>query len=171
LETYQVKGINYVGEKMLLRDYQKEDWDAICDIFIRAKPDELKGSCSPEAVIPLAKDEGLLNLFNNSVLYVAELDNKIVGYGGYQGTLISFLFVDPQYYKRGIATELLKKVITQIGPEAWLIVAKNNIPARELYQKFGFQIAKEFVGKYNGHDVTVLRLALRPKLETWKKRD
>jgi [ribosomal protein S18]-alanine N-acetyltransferase len=102
----------------------------------------LKGSCSPE----------------------------VVGYGGYQDSLVSFLFVDPEYYKRGIATLLLKKVISQIGVKAWLNVAKNNIPARQLYQKFGFKIVEEFVGKYNGHDVTVLRLALRPELEAWEKR-
>ena len=144
---------------MFLRDYQKEDWAAICDIFIRAKPDELKGSCSPEAVIPLAKDEVLLKSFNHSILYVAELEHQVVGYGGYQDSLVSFLFVDPDYYKRGIATLLLKKVILQIGAKAWLNVAKNNIPARELYQKFGFKIAEEFMGKYNGHVVTVFRLA------------
>ena len=150
---------------MLIRDYQKEDWAAICDIFLRAKPDELKGSLSPEAVIPLAQDTGLLNLFNHSVLYVAELDHKVVGYAGYQDSLVSFLFVDPDYYRRGIATELLKKVILQIGAAVWLNVAKNNLPARALYQKFGFKMAEEFVGKYNGHDVAVLRLALRPELE------
>jgi ribosomal protein S18 acetylase RimI-like enzyme len=155
---------------MLIRDYQKEDWAAICDIFIRAKPDELKGSCSPEAVIPLAQDERFLNLFHHSVLYVAELDQQVVGYAGYQGSLVSFLFVDPQYYQRGIAMKLLKKVISQIGATAWLNVAKNNLPARELYQKFGFKIAEEFVGQYNGHDVTVLRLALKPELEAWKQR-
>jgi hypothetical protein len=36
-------------------------------------------------------------------------------------------------------------------------------------KKFGFKIAKDFIGKYNGHDVTVLRLALKPELESWKK--
>jgi hypothetical protein len=40
---------------------------------------------------------------------------------------------------------------------------------RQDNQKFGFKIVEEFVGKYNGHDVTVLRLALRPELEAWKK--
>jgi [ribosomal protein S18]-alanine N-acetyltransferase len=154
---------------MLFRGYKKEDWDAICDIFLKAKQDEIRGSCNPEDIIPLEKDEVLLKSFNSSVIYVAELDYKVYGFAGYDGSLVSFLFVDPTYYKRGIGTELLKKVLSQVGDKAWLNVAKNNIPARELYKKFGFKIAAEFVGKYNGKDVTVLRLALKPELEPWKK--
>lgn len=153
----------------ILRKYRKEDWETVLDIFLRAKPDEMKGSCRSEDIIPLDKDENLFNSFQNSTIIIAEYENVIVGYAGYQSNaLISFLFVDPVYYQQGIATALLTHVVSEVGEKAWLLVAKNNFPAIKLYYKNGFKKVEEFVGKYNGMDVCVLRLALTPRLESWK---
>ncbi|MTI56277.1 GNAT family N-acetyltransferase [Geosporobacter ferrireducens] len=154
-----------------LRKYREEDWEVILNIFLRAKPDEMRGSCGIEDIVPLDKDENLLRSFRNSTIIIAEHEGKVVGYVGYESnSLISFLFVDPSYYQKGIGTELLTRILSEVGEKAWLLVAKNNIAATKLYFEHGFRTVEEFIGKYNGIDVSVLRLALTPELQSWRCR-
>lgn len=154
---------------MKIRRYKQTDWPIIVDIFNRAKPDELNGSVAPEDIVGLQDDKILYDSFKKSNIYILEDSDKILGYAGNQGNLISFLFVDPEYYGHGFATTLLEYLLPIIGKKAWLFVAKTNTPAINLYKKFGFSIVEEFTGKYNGKiEVSVLRLALNPKLQGWK---
>ncbi|MEM9673833.1 MAG: GNAT family N-acetyltransferase [Bacteroidota bacterium] len=153
-----------------IRAYKEDDWNSIHDIFSKAKPDEFKGSVGKEDIIPLDKDRDILKLFRDSVIYVAERDDRIIGFVGYKKYLISFLFTSPDCYRQKIATRMLEYILPLIGDKAWLLVLKTNLPAIELYSKFGFTIAEEFAGKYNRKiDVTVLRLAIKPSLESWKQ--
>ncbi|WP_257669283.1 GNAT family N-acetyltransferase [Parapedobacter tibetensis] len=153
---------------MTIRPYHKNDWSVILDIFSRAKPDEFAGSIHQKDIIPLDKDDGLLNLFENSHLYVAVDENGVLGFIGYQRDLISFLFIDPNFYRHGIATRLLEFVLSIIGDRAWLLVVKTNSPAFALYVKHGFRVAEEFEGKYNERiNVAVLRMAIKPELKSW----
>lgn len=162
--------MNKLSLQTNIRLYREEDWDIILDIFNRAKPDEVKGSVDIEDIVSLDKDQGLLNSFNNSIIYVADYNNKVIGYVGYHNNLISFLFTDPEYYRNGLGTKLLEFVLPLIGEKAWLLVAKTNKSAIELYKKHGFKIANEYIGKYNGKiEVSVLRLAIKPELESWKQ--
>lgn len=161
--------MNKISQQINIRLYREQDWEVILDIFNRAKPDEVKGSVEIEDIVPLDKDQGLLISFKNSIIYVADFNNKVIGYVGYHNNLISFLFTDPEYYRNGLGTKLLEYVLPLIGEKAWLLVAKNNNPAIELYKKHGFKIANEYTGKYNGKiEVSVLRLAIKPELETWR---
>lgn len=144
---------------MIIKEYQAEDWDCICRIFDRAKPDEMRGSCDLKAVLPLQNDEKLLQLFHHSKIIVAEIEEKIIGFAGYSGDLISWLFVDPDYYRQGIGGKLLDTVLSYVGEKAYLIVAKNNEAAKNLYLSCGFCILKEFSGKYNGYEAEALLMA------------
>ncbi|MEM6840911.1 MAG: GNAT family N-acetyltransferase [Bacteroidota bacterium] len=155
---------------MKIKVYDQHDWNSVVDIFNRAKPDEFKGSVDKDDIIPLEKDEDILRLFHSSNIYVAEQNNEIIGFTGYKRYLISFLFVNPDHYRRKVATKLLDHILPLIGNKAWLLVVNTNLPAIKLYNKFGFTIAEEFPGKYNQNiDVTVLRLAINPPLKAWKQ--
>lgn len=148
---------------MIISAYTNADWNRILDIFSRAKPDELEGSVAREAIVPLPEDAGLLESFHGSRVLVARENDQILGYIGYRQDLISFLFVDPAHYRTGIGSRLLAHVLPLMGNKAWLLVAKTNRAAIALYQKFGFTVAEEFTGKYNGKiPLAVLRLALLP---------
>jgi ribosomal protein S18 acetylase RimI-like enzyme len=152
----------------MIRPYTQNDWEDIKTIFNRAKPDELGGAVNPKQIVPLEKDPALFDSFKKSTLFVKEVNNQIIGYVGNNGNLISFLFVDPAYYGCGYGSELLKYILSQVGKEAWLIVAKTNIRALHLYAKYGFSTAEEFQGMYAGViPVNVLRLALNPELKGW----
>jgi ribosomal protein S18 acetylase RimI-like enzyme len=155
---------------MKIRAYEHNDWSSILAIFSRAKPDEFKGLVEREEIVPLEKDEDILNSFHISAIYVAEEDNRIIGFAGYNKYLITFLFTDPVYYRQEVARRLLQYILPLIGDKAWLLVLKTNLPALKLYQKFGFTIVEEFIGKYNRKiEVVVLRLALEPTLKSWEQ--
>jgi ribosomal protein S18 acetylase RimI-like enzyme len=154
---------------MTVRAYKQSDWNTVLDIFNRAKPDEFKGLVEKDDIIPLEKDEDILNSFHKSAIYVAEQANKVIGFAGYHKHLITFLFTDPVHYRKKVATELLEYILPLIGNKAWLFVLKANQPAIKLYNQFGFQVVEEFSGKYNRKiEVEVLRLAIEPTLKSWK---
>jgi ribosomal protein S18 acetylase RimI-like enzyme len=155
---------------VIIRAYKQSDWDSIINIFDRAKPDEFKGLVEQDDIIPLEKDEDILNSFHKSAIYVAEQDNRIIGFAGYNKYLITFLFTAPSHYRENVATRLLEHILLLIGNKAWLLVLKTNQPAIKLYNNFGFQVVEEFFGKYNRKiDVEVLRLAIEPTLKSWKQ--
>jgi Acetyltransferases len=153
---------------MKIRKYNESDWDEICSIYDRAKPDEMRNSCDPDAIIPLEEDLTALISFNYSEIFVAELDGKIVGFSGYSGNLISWLMVDPDYYGQGIGTTLFETVLAQTGDDSYLYVAKYNEPAKALYTKKGFKFVDEFTGNYNDYNVEILLLALKPEIQIRK---
>lgn len=82
--------------------------------------------------------------------FVAEVDNKIVGYIGswFLGDLIHIttVAVDPQYRRKGIG-EMLLNFIIEMGKKekvkkVVLEVRVSNIIAQKLYEKLGFKIEK-----------------------------
>ncbi|QNL51920.1 GNAT family N-acetyltransferase [Olivibacter sp. SDN3] len=152
---------------IIIRGYENKDWENVCDIFTKAKPEEFRGVIAGENILPLQKDAEILKLFQNSDIYVAEMYNNVIAFAGYSKYLISFLFVNPEYCRRGVATKLLQHILPMIGNQAWLLVLKTNLAAISLYNRFGFDTAEEFNGSYNDIEVVVLRLALSPQLKPW----
>jgi ribosomal-protein-alanine N-acetyltransferase len=84
-----------------------------------------------------------------SILLVAEIDGRLVGYVGcwllVDEVHISTLAVHPDFRQRGIARRLLKSVLGQAargGAElATLEVRTSNYAAIELYENLGFEIS------------------------------
>lgn len=62
-----------------------------------------------------------------------------------KGDYILCLCVAPEYRGKGIATELLKHYLKD-KKAASLECLANNFPAIKLYQSFGFEIAKSYLG-------------------------
>lgn len=154
--------------KINIREYKEDDWGKVLEIFNEGKRYELKGSVDVQEIIPLNKDNVLLKSFYESTIIVAENDNDILGFAGYNEELVSFLFVDSKYYKKKIGSTLLENILSKTGKKAWLLVAKTNISAQKLYKKYKFQIVESFIGNYNGNKVEVLRLAINPELKSWE---
>lgn len=141
-----------------IREYEPDDWDSICAIYDIAKPDELKGSADLRAILPLRDDETMQALFRDSRVLVSEADGCVVGFAGNKGNFISWLFVHPDFRRRGVAARLLCEVLRPLRGTVALNVAKNNRPARALYEKNGFLLDNEFVGQWNGYECQVARL-------------
>jgi GNAT superfamily N-acetyltransferase len=145
---------------MHIRDYIDADWEAVREIYNLSKPDELKGSVDLRALIPLEKDRRNLRLFQQSRIMVVEKDSVLVGFGGYYGNTIHWLFVHPHHRRKGAARLILKHIVDQLTGTVKLNVFKNNRVARTLYQKFGFVKEREFLGNYNGYQSRAMTLHL-----------
>ncbi|MGE0448017.1 MAG: N-acetyltransferase family protein [Vicinamibacterales bacterium] len=143
---------------MTIRPYHPADWTAVRGIHDLCKPDEMRGSVDLAAIVPLEADAATLVLFARSAIVVAEDGGHVVGFAGTIGSYISWVCVHPGQRRRGVATRLLDHVLEQVPPPATLNVSKNNEPARRLYERMGFVLDSDFVGKFNGHDVAVLKL-------------
>ncbi|TLD72538.1 GNAT family N-acetyltransferase [Phragmitibacter flavus] len=154
-------------DRFAIRDYHPADWFAVCSVHDRARPDELSGSCDPRAFIPLADDQEDAPSFQRSKKFVATWGDEIVGFVGIDGAYLSWLYVDPSYYRRGIGRALLRFAVNLIGPYAWTVVLADNFRARSLYESEGFVIVRTSQGSNAGYPCTSLRLALSPSLSEY----
>ena len=139
------------------RKYQDSDWNAICQIHDRARPDELVGSCDPRGFIPIEQDKEVEDL-KRSRKFVACIDEHVVGFVGVDEDYLAWLYVDPDQYGKGIGRELLRIGIREIGEGTWTIVLDGNYKAISLYESEGFQEVKRFAGDNNGYPCTCLRM-------------
>ena len=78
--------------------------------------------------------------------FVAEVNDRAVGYGGYWWTFdeaqITNIAVHPDFRKMGIGQAILKRMIEDVNDgfvkTLTLEVRKSNIAAQNLYKKLGF---------------------------------
>jgi ribosomal protein S18 acetylase RimI-like enzyme len=145
-----------------IRLYDEADWAAICRVHDRARPDELRGSCDPRAFVPLAKDRESIEDVRRSRKWLACAVEQVVGFVGVDGTYLSWLYVDPEFYGQGIGRRLLRFGMDVMGPDAWTIALAGNTPALSLYQSEGFTVVRTFAGENAGYPCTCVRLALHP---------
>jgi ribosomal protein S18 acetylase RimI-like enzyme len=143
---------------MNIRPYQPGDWDVVSDIFDRGKPDEFRGTCDLRAIIPFEDDEGVQKHFHDSTIFVADMNGSVVGFAGFKSDFITWLFVDPQHYRKGFGTALLTFILDRMGSSARLNVGAGNAAAIGLYEKQGFGITKRFDGNHNGYPTKAMRM-------------
>ena len=143
---------------MELRAYQSQDWDAVCEIYDLGKPDELRGVVEATSLLPLASDPDMKSLFNTSQIVVAEEAGRVVGFGGNHGSFITWLFVNPEFRRRGVATALVRHMVAGLEPPVTLNVASQNVAARALYQRLGFKVERELMSHFQGKPCSLYKL-------------
>lgn len=148
---------------MKLRSYSNSDWEAIREIYNLSKHDEMRGSVDARAVIPLEHDHKMIQLFKASDLIVMEENGKVIGFSGNKGNHISCLFVHPEHRRKGVAVSLIREILGKLEGAITLHVARNNGPAKRLYQGFGFTVEKEFTGNLNGYEFQAMVMFLAKK--------
>ncbi len=145
-----------------IRAYRDGDWPAVCRVHDHARPDELSGSCDPRAFVPLAEERSEAESVHRSRKFVACVGEKVVGFVGVDGTYVSWLYVDPDHYGRGIGRRLLRLAVDLIGADAWTVCLAENANARRLYEREGFRVSETFAAANNGYPCTCVRLTLSP---------
>jgi len=150
------------NREVVIRAYGKSDWPAVCVVHDRARPDELAGCCDPRAFVPLAAERSDAESFRRSRKFVACLGEKVVGFVGVDDMYVSWLYVDPDYYRRGIGRLLLRFAVELIGSGAWTICLAENTRARHLYESEGFQVSDAFAADNAGYPCNCVRLTLAP---------
>jgi len=143
---------------MQIRPYCETDWAAVRDIYDLAKPDEMRGVVDESAIPPLETDPDMMALFHNSQILVMENSGRIVGFAGSCGTSITWLFVHPEFRRKGVAQALVREILARLVGTITLNVARTNVAACSLYKSLGFTVEREFVGQFNGRACPVAKL-------------
>jgi ribosomal protein S18 acetylase RimI-like enzyme len=146
-----------------IREYEEKDWAIVCLVHNRARPDELRGSCDPRAFIPIEDDPEVKDL-GRAHKHVATDGERVVGFVGFNGDYLAWLYIDPDYYRQGIGRRLLQLAVAEIGSNAWTIVLDQNIGAIRLYESEGFREAGRFDSNNNGYPCICVRLELQSSL-------
>jgi ribosomal protein S18 acetylase RimI-like enzyme len=141
----------------VIRPFESGDWDEICAVHDLARPDELRGSCDPDAFVPIEQDDEVEELRSCRKLVAVE-DEHVVGFVGVDDGHVGWLYVAPSHYRRGIGRRLLQAGLGLIEGTASTIVLAGNLAAIELYRSEGFRQVRRFPSENAGYPCTCLRM-------------
>jgi GNAT superfamily N-acetyltransferase len=136
---------------MYLRPYSPDDWESLCLIHDAARVHELEASGLAAAFLTLeatAENEGL---FDGDVV-VAEVQGQVCGFVAYADGELTWLYVEPSMYKKGIGRQLLHHAIRASDGNMSTEVLVGNGPALALYLSEGFKIRRRIDGKLTGNE-------------------
>ena len=132
--------IQYVGYgKMKIRKAKKEDIESLVNLDREANK-EIKWWN------PLKRKDFLKFLKNKNCLYVAEEDNKVVGYQSARREektmILEDIYVKKEFRGKKMATFLIKRIIF-INKKFGITQIKFNCPERlrRFYERFGFKVS------------------------------
>lgn len=150
-----------------IRPYEPRDWDDICRIHDAARLDELRGAGLLDAYLDLAATYENEGLFDDEV-WVAELDGRVAGFiagsVGHEGGEITWIYVDPELYRRGVGRALVEHFTARSGGPVHLEMLDGN-GALAFYEALGFVLESTTTGKLAGNeafDATGHALVWRP---------
>lgn len=118
--------------------------------------------------IPWSKDAFVEEIESNkfAIYIVALVDTMVVGYAGMWKVCdeghITNVAVHPEFRKNGVGSKLIGELLRISAMEGikslTLEVRKGNIPARRLYEKYGFKPEGLRKGYYadNGEDAVIM---------------
>lgn len=139
-----------ISERVLIiRNYEPRDWPAVQDVHDSARLIELALSVGKHAFRSLSDiyiDEELFD----SALWVAEHQDRVVGFVGVKENELTWLYVHPASHRTGVGRRLLAHALAAIDGEAIAWVLDGNEPALRLYERAGFRIAETKVGHLAG---------------------
>lgn len=130
-------------------------------------------------IIPIVVQESFLtSAYNNEMMlrrlershvFVAEFDEKIVGFANFSfvredGEVeLSAIYLYPEYQGKGIGSALLQEGIknSQGVKEVYINVEKDNEIGRRFYEAKKFEIVKEFDDNFDGHILKTIRMIFK----------
>ena len=142
-----------IKNNITIREAVNSDAERIHEIQCAA----VRGLCSavysPEIIEGWLKNRSPAHYLRNIPawnMYVAETEEKTVGFGGaVPGEIIS-TYVDPAYARRGIGTALMRygmKIANVKAPGVIRIQSTKN--ARPFYETFGFKVIRDIILRRN----------------------
>ncbi len=136
---------------LVIREYQENDWTRLCEIHDEGRLNELEGSVDLGAFLTLeqtAENEGLFD----DQLWVALLEDIVVGFIAFEPEEITWLYVDPNRYRKGIGKALIQFAMERCSDKIVIEVLHKNEPAIRLYESLGFKKIKRVEGKLEGNE-------------------
>lgn len=133
-----------------IRPYADPDWDDISRIHDTARLDELRGAGLLDAFLDLASTYENEGLFDDEV-WVAEVDGRVAGFIAGSRDEITWIYVDPSLYRRGVGRALVGRLLSLATGPVELEVLEGN-SARAFYESLGFVVESTTTGKLAGNE-------------------
>ena len=129
-----------------------------------------------EGIIPLEvqnnflklnySDESMKQRIKLSIVYVAEVEGKVVGFANYSKVRaggkveLAAIYLYPEFQGKGIGTALLQQAVKDLEgiKEIYINVEKENKIGMNFYEAKGFEIVKESDEEFNGHIFKQVRM-------------
>ncbi|MEM9451591.1 MAG: GNAT family N-acetyltransferase [Cyanobacteria bacterium P01_E01_bin.6] len=144
-----------------IRPYESADWARLCEIHDAARLDELRFTVGTSAFLTLEQTAESEGLFDDK-LVVADVDGVVQGFVAYSDEELTWLYVDPQFYKKGVGRALVRHAVADSAADMELELLEGNAPALKLYLSEGFRVIKRIEGKLEGNeDFAAVGLVLR----------
>lgn len=134
-----------------------------------------------EGIIPSEIQENFLNMaysddmmkkrLNQSIMYVAERENQIVGFANFSNVNekgqveLSAIYLNPSDQGKGIGSALLKMGMDSLNTiqEVYIDVESDNKIGKTFYEAKGFKLIKEYDDNFDGHTLKTSRMVLSVK--------
>lgn len=134
-----------------IRKYKETDWQRLCDIHDAARKDELRNSVDMKAFKTLEQTAENEGLFEAEVL-VADYQGELSGFIAFNKNEITWLYVEPKHYQKGIGSALLNAALNNCGEWVQVEVLHKNESAILFYKKHGFEIIEKKDGVLEGNE-------------------
>ena len=144
---------------MTVRAYTREDFAAVCRIYLDAKRAELQFEPGHFEFTPLEQDSAILAAFNESTVLVYD-DGGVQGFSATSDGQLRALFVQGDARGKGVGHALLNAVIAKTPGDITLNVARSNEGAIRFYERNGFTRVAETTRQYSGIDVCYAQMRL-----------
>ena len=136
---------------MPIRPYTSSDWNTLCVIHDSARKDELAASGLLDAFLTLEETAESEGLFDGAVI-VYEEAHEVIGFAAFSDSELTWLYVSPLAYRRGVGRALLRQAVEESGGAISTEVLVGNDAALKLYLSEGFRIVKRVDGKLTGNE-------------------
>lgn len=150
-------------ERITVRPFAQDDWPALERIHDRARRKELEWAGLSKAFVPFSQASAREGLFDYTVC-VAVFEGAVRGFAAFSEDELAWLYVDPDYGRRGIGKRLIAYVQEHTRRPLSIEVLAGNEPALGLYRSMGFSVLKTSSGKMPGNEsfeVTAILLEKR----------
>ena len=151
--------------ELTIRQARNDDAKAISQLIIAAVR-ESNGQDYPASVIePVVanfKPQRVIELLEQRMVFVASLNDKIVGTGALDGNAVRSLFVAPQQQRKGIGLALMGRIeraALDRGVEALLV--PSSLTAESFYSRLGYRLLRE---QLHGEERTLIMTKPLPHL-------
>lgn len=134
-----------------IRPYKSSDWSRLCEIHDASRLDELRLSVGTDAFLTLEQTADNEGLFEHQ-LFVAEVDHVVQGFVAYGDEELTWLYVDPNFYRNGVGRALVQYAVENSAPTMKIELLEGNRPALELYLSEGFKVIERVEGQLEGNE-------------------
>ena len=156
----------------IIREMKREDMKQVQDVAQKSWHSAYEGIIPRQIQENFLKvaysDEMMEKRLNESLIFVAVMNNKVVGFSNFTTVNnagqaeLSAIYLYPNHQGKGIGTALLQQGIETLKnvKTIYIDVEKENNSGIIFYQAKGCKVIKEYKDNFDGHMLQTVRMCL-----------